>query len=57
MRNGINISEVIQRALEEEVKKRQLEEASMAARRLGETFSKIPQGDRVEWLREARRER
>jgi hypothetical protein len=57
MRNGINISEVTQRALEEEVKKRQLEEASMAARRLGETFSKIPQGDRVEWLREARRER
>jgi hypothetical protein len=56
MRNGINISEVARRALEE-VKKRQLEEAAMAAKRLGETFSKIPQGDMVEWLREARRER
>lgn len=56
MRNGINISDVAQRALEE-VKKRQQEEAVMAARRLGETFSKIPQKDMVEWLREARRER
>jgi Arc/MetJ-type ribon-helix-helix transcriptional regulator len=56
-RYGINISEVARRALEEEVKKRQLEEATMAARRLGEIFSKIPQGEIVEWLREARRER
>jgi hypothetical protein len=55
-RNSIHIGEVAQRALEE-VKKRQLEEAAMAAKRLGETFSKIPQGEIVEWLREARRER
>ena len=56
MRNGINISEVARRALEE-VEKRQQEEAAMAARRLGETFSKIPQKDMVEWLREVRKER
>ncbi|WP_288104578.1 type II toxin-antitoxin system CcdA family antitoxin [Thermofilum sp.] len=37
-RYGINISEVARRALEEEVKKRQLEEVAMAARRLGEIF-------------------
>jgi antitoxin CcdA len=56
-RYGINISEVARRALEEEVKKRQLEEVAMAARRLGEIFSKFSPGETVEWLREARRER
>jgi len=56
-RYGINISEVARRALEEEVKKRQLEEVAMAARRLGEIFSKFSPGGTVEWLREARRER
>jgi Arc/MetJ-type ribon-helix-helix transcriptional regulator len=56
-RYGINISEVARRALEEEIKKRQLEEAAVAARRLGEIFSKISPGEMVEWLREARRER
>ncbi|WP_288007531.1 type II toxin-antitoxin system CcdA family antitoxin [Thermofilum sp.] len=56
-RYGINISEVARRALKEEVKKRQLEEVAMAARRLGEIFSKFSPGETVEWLREARRER
>jgi len=56
-RYGINISEVARRALEEEVRRRKLEEAAAAAKRVGELLSRIPEGEIVEWLREARRER
>ena len=56
-RYGINISEVARRALEKEVKRRKLEEAMTAARRIGEILSKIPEEEMVKWLREAREER
>jgi len=56
-RYGINISEVARRALEKEVKRRKLEEAMAAARRIGEILSKIPEEEMVKWLREAREER
>jgi len=56
-RYGINISEVARRALEEEVRRRKLEEAMAAARRIGEILSKIPEEEMVKWLREAREER
>jgi len=56
-RYGINISEVARRALEEEVRRRKLEDAAAAARRVGELFSRISTEEIVEWLREARRGR
>ncbi len=56
-RCGINISEVARGALEEEVRRRKLEEAAAAARRVGELFSRISVEEMVEWLREARRGR
>jgi post-segregation antitoxin (ccd killing protein) len=56
-RYGINISEVTRRALEEEVRRRKLEEAAAAARHVGELLSRISVKGMVEWLREARRER
>ena len=56
-RYGINISEVARRALEEEVRRRKLEEAMAVARRIGEILSKIPEEEMVKWLREAREER
>ena len=49
---GINISEVARRALEKEVRRRNLEEAMAAARRIGELLSKIPEEEMVKWLRE-----
>jgi len=56
-RCGINIGEVARGALEEEVRRRKLEEAAAAARRVGELFSRISVEEMVEWLREARRGR
>ena len=56
-RCGINISEVARGALEEEVRRRKLEEAAAAARRVGELFSRISVEEMVGWLREARRGR
>ena len=56
-RYGINISEVARRALEEEVRRRKLEEVAAAARRVGELLSRISAEEMVEWLRGARRER
>jgi len=56
-RYGISISHVVRRALEEEVKKKKLEDAREAAKRVGEFFSKLPEEDVVEWIKMTRRER
>jgi len=45
----------VRRALEEELKKRKLEEAREAAKRIGEFFSKIPEEEIVGWIKMARR--
>jgi len=56
-RYGIKISDVIRRALEEEVRRWELEEARKASRELGGLFSKIPEGEIIKMIREGRRER
>ncbi|ADI31633.1 hypothetical protein [Staphylothermus hellenicus] len=56
-RYGIKISEVIRRALEEEVKRRELEEARKASRDLGDLFSAISEKEIVEAIREDRLKR
>ncbi|MGC8932445.1 MAG: type II toxin-antitoxin system CcdA family antitoxin [Candidatus Methanodesulfokora sp.] len=56
-RMGININEVVRRALEEELKRKKMEEAMMAAKCVGELLSKLPEEEIVEWIRKARRER
>jgi len=54
---GINISQIVRKALEEELRKRKLEEAREAAKRIGEFFSKIPEEEIVEWIKMTRKER
>ncbi|WP_237558863.1 type II toxin-antitoxin system CcdA family antitoxin [Candidatus Methanodesulfokora washburnensis] len=56
-RHGINISHVLRRALEEELRRRKMEEVEEAAKRVGELFSRIPEEEIVNWIREARKER
>lgn len=51
----IPVSEVVRRALEEEVEKRKLDEARKAAESLGELFAKIPEEEIVKSIKEARR--
>jgi post-segregation antitoxin (ccd killing protein) len=52
---GINISHVVRRALEEELRKKKIEEAREAAKRLGEFFSKIPEEDIVKCIKISRK--
>ncbi|MCD6368542.1 MAG: type II toxin-antitoxin system CcdA family antitoxin [Thermoproteales archaeon] len=54
---GINVSEVVRRALEEEVRRRKREELKAVAAQLGEFFAKIPDEDIVKCLREMREAR
>lgn len=54
---GIRVSEVVRRALEEEVEKRRVEELENAAEKLGEFFSKIGEEEVVKSIKEARRSR
>jgi antitoxin CcdA len=56
-RHGINISYVLRRALEEELRRRKMEEVEEAARRVGELFSRIPEEEIVNWIKKARKER
>jgi len=51
---GINVSEVIRRSLEEEVKKRKREELKAVASELGKLFSRIPDEEMVRSIRETR---
>jgi len=50
----VNVSEVLRRALEEEVRKRRREELKAAAAELGEFFSRIPDEEIVKSIRETR---
>jgi len=52
---GIKISEVVRKALEEEVRRRELEEAVKAAEELRELFSRIPDEEIVRVIKEYRR--
>ncbi|RLF16277.1 MAG: hypothetical protein DRJ97_01530 [Thermoprotei archaeon] len=53
-RYGVRVSEVVGKALEEEVTRRKLEEAAMAARELGELFAKLSAEEVVSMIKEAR---
>ena len=52
---GINISHVVRKALEEELRKKKIEEAKEAAKRLGKFFSKIPEEDIVKCIKISRK--
>jgi post-segregation antitoxin (ccd killing protein) len=52
---GINISHVVRKALEEELRKKKIEEAKEAAKRLGEFFSKISEEDIVKCIKKSRK--
>jgi post-segregation antitoxin (ccd killing protein) len=52
---GINISHVVRKALEEELRKKKIEEAKEAAKRLGEFFSKIFEEDIVKCIKISRK--
>jgi post-segregation antitoxin (ccd killing protein) len=56
-RYDISISRIVRRALEEELRRRKLEDAREAAKRVGEFFSKLSEEEVVEWIKMARRER
>jgi Arc/MetJ-type ribon-helix-helix transcriptional regulator len=52
---GINISHVVRKALEEELRKKKIEEAKEAAKRLGVFFSKISEEDIVKCIKISRK--
>jgi predicted transcriptional regulator len=52
---GIEVSSVARRAIEEEIRRRKLEEATEAAEELGDYFSKIPEEQVLKWIKEDRR--
>ena len=54
---GIEAGEVARRAWDEEIKKRELDEAREAAAELGEFFARLPKGQVVKWIREDRERR
>jgi post-segregation antitoxin (ccd killing protein) len=56
-RYGIHVSKVVREALEEEIRKRKLEELKKAADRLGDLLAKIPDEEIVKTIREARESR
>jgi len=54
---SIEAGEVARRAWDEEIKKRELDEAREAAAELGEFFARLPKGQVVKWIREDRERR
>lgn len=56
-RYGVEVSRVVREALEEEVRRRRLEEFGEIAGELGELFAKVPEGEIVRGVRETRRSR
>lgn len=54
---GVNLSEVVRKSLEEEVKRRRLRELEKVADALGELLAKMPEERIVESIRETRRSR
>ncbi len=53
---GVKVSEVIKRALEEEVRRRKMEKLQEAAAKLGEFFARMPDEEIVESVKRARME-
>jgi len=56
-RYEIQVSTVVRKALEEEIRKKKLEELKKAAGRLGELLAKIPNEEIVKSIRETRESR
>lgn len=54
-RYKIKISKVVRKALEEEIKRRKLEELKEAADRLGELLAQIPDEEIVKTIKETRK--
>ena len=54
---GIEVSSVARKAIEEEIRRKKLEEATEAAEELGDYFSKIPEEQALNWIKEDRRTR
>lgn len=54
---GVNLSEVVRKALEDEARRRRREELKAAATQLGEFFAKIPDEEIVKSIREMREKR
>lgn len=56
-RYGIRVSDVVRRALEEEVRRRRVEEARRAAGELRDFLLRIPEEEIIRSVKEARRAR
>ena len=56
-RYGVKVSKVVRGALEEEVRRRRLEEFERIAGELGELFAKVPEEEIVKSITEMRRSR
>ena len=56
-KHRIKVSDVVRKALEDEVKRRELEEAAEAAEELSKLFSNIPEQKIVRLIKEYRRSR
>jgi len=54
---GIEVSAVARKAIEEEIRRKKLEEAAEAAQALGEIFSRVPEEQLLQWIKEDRRTR
>jgi len=56
-RYGVEVSKVVREALEEEIRRRKLEDLRKTAGALGELFAKVPDEQIVRSIRETRRSR
>lgn len=56
-RYNIEVSSVARKAIEEEIRRKKLEEATEAAEELGEYFSRTPEEQVIGWIKEDRRTR
>ena len=54
---GIQVSTVVREALQEEIRKKKLEELKKAAERLGELLANVPDEEIVKSIRETRESR
>jgi len=54
---NVEISRIVRKALEEEVRKRKIIELRMAAKELGEFFAKIPDEEIIRGIKEMRKSR
>ncbi|RLF10148.1 MAG: hypothetical protein DRJ62_05530 [Thermoprotei archaeon] len=53
---GVNVNQLIRRALEEEVKRREVEQLKSVAQEVSRILSKIPEEEVVKVIREGREE-